>query len=65
MTKPLPPPDSPDRVAASQPAPSEPSPMQRFERLARGLINVPREDFLREEERYNLQNASRKQGIKR
>lgn len=34
--------------------------MERFRDLARGLVNVSRDDFKREEERYAIQNAARK-----
>lgn len=36
------------------------SPMSRFRDLARGLANVSRDDFKREEERYAIENAARK-----
>lgn len=34
--------------------------MERFRDLARGLVNVSRDDFKREEERYAIKNAARK-----
>ncbi len=34
--------------------------MERFRDLARGLVNVPRDEYKEEEERYALQNAARK-----
>jgi hypothetical protein len=64
MTLRQPPPDSPVKDAASAPDDDIQTPMGRFRRLARGLLNVSRGDFKREEEKYNAANAARKNNRK-
>jgi hypothetical protein len=39
---------------------TEPNSMQKFNELARRLVNVPREELLREEEQYKIENATRR-----
>lgn len=55
-----PPRDRTGKDVESVPSKPERSPMERFSDLARGLVNVSREDFKREEERYAIKNAARK-----
>ena len=59
MTKPLPPPDRPDNGVDSVQNDGR-SPMQRFTDLARGLVNVSREDLEREQAKYDVANQARK-----
>ena len=63
MTDPLPRPrKSPDKGAEDAPDTGAPeSPMGRFKAVARRLANVSRQEFEREEARYNAANASRRQ----
>jgi hypothetical protein len=37
-----------------------PSPMEKFNDLARRVVNVPREELRREQERYDVVNAVRR-----
>lgn len=60
MTARPPPHDSTGKDADSGSDNGAQSPMDRFRTLARGLLNVSRGDFKREEERYNAANAQRK-----
>ncbi len=54
-----PPPERPDKDADDASGDNR-TPMQRFEDLARGIVNVPHEDVKREEERYVIENSARK-----
>lgn len=52
------PPERPDKDAGSDDADSR-TPMQPFQDLARGLVNVPRDDVKREEHRFAVENTAR------
>jgi hypothetical protein len=39
--------------------------MEKFKKLARKLVNVPRREFQQQQERYNVENAARRNRRKR
>ena len=60
MTAQSPPHEKSGTSAENDPDRDKRTRMERFRDLARGLVNVARDDFKREEERYAIQNAARK-----
>jgi hypothetical protein len=63
-----PPPESRAKAAVSrEPARGgvAPSPMEKFNDLARKVVNVPREELRQEQERYDAANSVRREQRKR